>query len=220
LIKINKLLIELITIYIMETTKLQIYNLNEATQGQLQDVKEFARNYMRMNQPNLEYHNFTHVLDMTDVAMRYSDMEGIDNPEKSLIQTACYLHDAIFEVGAKDNEYLTAEMSRGVLDSKGYNADQTNFIYDLILATKVPTSPQNIYQEIITDADVDNLGRGDFWYLGEKLRQECGIDSINDWYKGSLAFLESHTYRTQSARSLRQKGLEENIAELKNRIVA
>ena len=40
------------------------------------------------------------------------------------------------------------------------------------MATKMPQRPKNLLQQIICDADLDYLGRNDFFILSEKLHKE------------------------------------------------
>ena len=186
----------------------------------LEQTKEFARNEMSFGaMAKLPYHNFEHVLDMTDVARRYAEMEEVSPEASFLIQTAGYLHDVIYVVGAQDNEERSSELGAGFLRASGYNESEIGTVEGLILATKVPTEPRNLYQQILVDADVDNLGRWDFFDRTEKLRQEFGVANQVDWYKGTVKFMDGHEYYTQSAKSLRDEGFKLNLLELERRIV-
>jgi predicted metal-dependent HD superfamily phosphohydrolase len=191
-----------------------------SNQELLEQTKEFAHSEMSFGtMATLPYHNFEHVLDMTDVARRYAEMEGVSPEGSFLIQTAGYLHDVIYFVGASDNEERSAELGAGFLRSAGYNESEVGTVEGLILATKVPTEPKDLYQQILVDADVDNLGRWDFFDRTEKLRQEFGVANQVDWYKGTVKFMDGHEYYTQSAKSLRDEGFKSNLSELERRIV-
>jgi hypothetical protein len=75
---------------------------------------------------------------------------------------------------------------------------------------------------IVVDADLDVLGRDDFWLRNEDLRAELSLNghqmSDEEWYRNQLQFLESHEYYTDRARKLRQKGKQTHIEELKRRL--
>ena len=90
------------------------------------------------------------------------------------------------------------------------------------LIAGAPQDPQNFLEEILTDADLDILGYDDFMFRNSELRCELaffGKEYIDqEWYSNQLKFLESHTYFTASARSLRDAGNLKNIRELRNRL--
>lgn len=88
----------------------------------------------------------------------------------------------------------------------------------LVLATKLPTRPKSRMEEIICDADVDNLGREDFLERSEEVRKEAGAEYGEKWLKGLIGFLESHRYYTKSAQALRSEGVKTNIAKLRKLI--
>jgi glycosyltransferase involved in cell wall biosynthesis len=67
----------------------------------------------------------------------------------------------------------------------------------------------------ICDADLDLLGRSDFWELNRDLLNETLHFSMNPpseeaWLCGQLRFLETHHYFTHEARLLRDQGKAEN----------
>lgn len=177
----------------------------------LERVKECAAFLMKP----LGYHNFLHVKDIINAIQRLTKGENILPYETYLLETAAYLHDIIYEPGAKDNEEKSALVGRGILLALDYNPQEIQTVEQLILATKMPTNPKNKLEEIICDADVDNLGREDFFEKCNALREENKISDKLLWYAGTLKFLEKHKYYTETAKKLRQAGLEKNIMDLK-----
>jgi predicted metal-dependent HD superfamily phosphohydrolase len=177
----------------------------------LQRVNSLVKNKMG----SLPYHNYSHALDVVEASKKLAKLEQISSQDAFLIETAAYLHDVVHDTRAKDNEERSVEISREFLRGIGYTTHQIQIVSGLILATKLPTNPTGLLQQIICDADVDNLGREDFLEKTEALRKEFGIDDKKGWYANTLGFLKSHKYYTGSARDLRQKGLEKNISRLK-----
>ena len=78
------------------------------------------------------------------------------------------------------------------------------------MATKMPQRPKNLLQQIICDADLDYLGRNDFFILSEKLHKEFIEYKIacndEEWKKSRIAFFQSHTYFTKSQNERRNAG--------------
>jgi hypothetical protein len=57
-----------------------------------------------------------------------------------------------------------------------YPVDKISIVERLILATKPSyQNPIDIYEKIIKDADLDNLGRKDFFEKGHSLKKEIEI---------------------------------------------
>jgi len=182
--------------------------------NKLKQVYRFAKNYMQEN-TNGEYHNFRHAKCVTHAAIRLAEGEGVSPQEKFELETAALLHDIIVKPNGKYNEEWSAEISQGFLNFIGYNEEEISSVYKLILATKMPTNPKSRLEKIMSDADVDNLGRSDFLERGEEVRKELGLPSGKSWYQIQLNFLKNHNYYTETAKQLRNKGLEENIEKVK-----
>jgi uncharacterized protein len=168
--------------------------------------------------PKLPYHNFNHVIDVYSATQRYGAMENVPREDMFMLGTAAMLHDIIYVSGRKDNEEMSAEFAARYLPKIGYDTRQVEKVSGLILATKMPTNPQNHLEEIICDSDVDNLGRDDFFLKGEMVRIEMGVTDDQEWYRIQLKFLESHKYYTKSAKETRNEGVKKNIRKLYNMI--
>jgi hypothetical protein len=89
----------------------------------------------------------------------------------------------------------------------------------MILATDLEREPKSHIEKILCDADLDHLGREDFFELDAKIRQgrrARGIDVSDDakWYKGTLEIIEKHRYYTESQKKWREKKKQENIKRL------
>jgi hypothetical protein len=93
----------------------------------------------------------------------------------------------------------------------------------MILATDLQCEPQTHLEKILCDADLDNLGREDFFKLDGKLREgrrARGMDVSDDarWYKETLEIVKKHQYYTESQKKLREKGKQKNIKALLNKL--
>ena len=77
-------------------------------------------------------------------------------------------------------------------------------------------------EEIICDADLDYLGRDDFFKIGNYLYDELSmyglINNENEWNKLQERFLEGHHYFTTSAITLRKGKKDEYLAQIKEKI--
>jgi uncharacterized protein len=173
--------------------------------------------------PKLFYHGITHTRDDVVPAVELlATMEGLHGNSLSLLLTAAWFHDLGFIEQRNHHELISARIAVQVLPGFGYTDEQVERVRWAILATALPQSPQNVLEKILTDADLDVLGREDFMVLNDHLRNELASfeEEFTDleWYSRQLRFLEAHTYFTASARSLRDAGQSKNILLLKTRL--
>jgi len=168
---------------------------------------------------NLYYHNLGHTKDVLEAVERLSLSENVEYDDFLLLKTAALYHDTGFLIRYNKNEEAGVGIARGSLKKYGYNKKQIENIAGIIMATEMPQNPETKLEQIICDADLDNLGREDFYIKGELLRLELakqGVEiSPRNWYNSSLNLLENHHYFTKSAKELRQKRKEEHIKEIK-----
>ena len=173
--------------------------------------------------PNLLYHGIRHTRDDVVPAVEtLATMEGIHGEALCLLLTAAWFHDVGFVEQPRYHELISARIAMQVLPGFGYTDEQVEIVRWAIMATALPQSPQNLLEQILTDADLDVLGREDFMFLSGNLRRELAFNgeeySDKDWYARQLEFIESHTYFTTSARALRDAGQQKNIDDLKKRL--
>ncbi len=171
------------------------------TQEQTRQIKgliNFASEWM----PKLPYHNFGHALSVAHASQVLGTLEGLHYESLFFLETAAYLHDIIYEVGAKDNEERSAKFACDYLPLIGYPKFQAEIIAKLILATKMPWNPRNKLENVLVDADMFNLGTEDFMAATDLVRQEFGVADYGKWYEGTLKLMEGHQYYTPTARML------------------
>jgi uncharacterized protein len=149
-------------------------------------------------------------------------MEGVQGDALSLLLTAAWFHDLGFVEQPRYHELISARIAVQVLPGFGYTNKQVEIVRWAILATAIPQYPQSLLERILTDADLDVLGRDDFMLTNDNLRRELALFgqefSDLDWYSRQLQFLEAHTYFTDSARALRDTGQLKNIRMLEKKL--
>lgn len=164
--------------------------------------------------PKLPYHNFGHAIDVYSAANTLALLGKVSYEDRFLLETAALLHDIIVVPGLRDNEERSAEFARQYLPKIGYSSDKAEKVGKLVLATKIPQNPNGLLEQVLCDADLDNLGRPDFFELGEKVRLEFGLPDNEKWYQQQIRFLKNHQYHTEIARKLRDSGKAANIQRL------
>lgn len=171
---------------------------------------------------HLSYHSVAHVLDVIEATIRIAAGEGISGEALVLLKTAALFHDTGFLFGAKEHEQKSCEIAETYLPGFGYDQVQIGKIKGMIMATKIPQMPNNHLEQILADADLDYLGRDDFFTIGNKLYDELAMFGIitneRDWNLLQERFLESHNYHTATAINSRNAKKQENLDIIKSKL--
>ena len=171
--------------------------------------------------PTLYYHGVHHTRDdVLPAVERLAEVAVVNGEDLLLLKTAALYHDIGYVENYLDHEAIGARIASEELPELGYSTEQVQIIADLIMATRMPQSPHTPLEQLICDADLDSLGRDDFFVISHSLRlelKEMGIvTSVREWYTRQLKFLESHTYLSEAAQELRTEGKQQNINELRD----
>ncbi len=188
-----------------------------------QQVKAFILEKLRKElPPHLTYHCFEHTLDVYAAAENLSDLEKISPQQQELVLIAALFHDSGFIIGPSCHEQESCDIAEQYLPLYGYDTGELEMIKGMIMATRLPQAPKNRFEEIIADADLDYLGRDDFFPISETLYHEfllAGvIDNYDDWNKLQVSFFENHHYFTPSAKATRDRKKAENLELIKVKI--
>ncbi|MCF8450195.1 MAG: HD domain-containing protein [Taibaiella sp.] len=190
---------------------------------QFEKVKKFILDKLKKDLPkNLTYHSLGHIKDVYKAAENLAKHEKIEGEDLILLLTAVLFHDSGFLIQQKEHERVGCELASLYLPDFEYNDAQIDRINGMIMATRIPQTPHNKLEKIICDADLDYLGRDDFFKIGNYLFDELcmyGIISTeNDWNRLQVRFLEGHRYFTKSAKELRKAKKDEHLALIKSKI--
>ena len=182
-------------------------------------AKIFILNELEGLSPALTYHGKHHTLDVLAVSERLCLSENCSKNEKTLVLTAALLHDIGFLRHYKDHETHSCQIAEELLPKFGYTEGAIKKVCGLIRATKIPQSPQNHLEEILCDADLDYLGRNDFYQIGQTLFQEMKtlkmIETEADWNAMQIRFLENHRYFTATNQRERTAMQDKHLEELR-----
>ncbi len=185
----------------------------------LTNLTEFIVEKLRRELPEyVVYHSVEHTLDVHKAALRLAALEGLDEAETRLVSAAALLHDSGITVSFKDHEDISVEIAEKYLPSFGFRPEEIEKIRQMIITTKLPQSATTLESMILCDADLDYLGRSDFFVIGQKLRLEWELAGnkidLCEWYIIQMDFLRNHKYFTESARKLRNQRKQENLTEI------
>lgn len=167
------------------------------------------------------YHTVEHTLDVIKCCEEISHAEGMNESEKLILQISALFHDTGFLLSRSNHEERSVEIFTQARSSYQLDPLHIREIENCIRATRVPQEPQSHLEQIICDADLDYLGRTDFWPISDSLYSEmtnCGeISDKVAWKNLQVRFMTAHRFHTKFSKNRRDKQLIVNLDEVKSR---
>jgi uncharacterized protein len=206
----------LLTICFLYLKKIILANFKE--------VEHFILQKLERELPkNLYYHSLPHTLDVLQAALQIGKSENINEEGISLLRVGALFHDSGFIYVYKGHEEKGCDLAKKNLPGFGFTHADIDAICGMIMATRIPQSPKNAWEKIICDADLDYLGRNDFYPISQNLYREFMDQGIvhneKEWNRLQVNFFESHHYHT--AFSSRERApIKQNHLEGIKKIVA
>lgn len=168
--------------------------------------------------PDLTYHCIAHTLDVLRQAEIIAREEGIKERDMLLLKIAALYHDSGFLESYRDHEVISCDIFMEDVNNTAFSNEEKGTICGLIMATRPFQLPGTLLEKIICDADLDYLGRDDFFIIADSLRNEfLNYDIVrndDEWEEAQLKFLKSHKYYTVTAKSLREPVKQQNVSKL------
>jgi len=168
---------------------------------------------------DLYYHGAHHTIDVCQATDKLASAEGIKGKDLILLQTAAIFHDIGFVEQYHRHEIIGCDIVERILPQFEYTGTEVKIIQHIIQATQIPQRPQNLLQEVMCDADLDYLGRDDFYEIADTLRQEWEaysiLDSTTEWCALQVEFLEQHCYFTHTSQCKRGSQKKKHLSALK-----
>jgi uncharacterized protein len=187
--------------------------------SKINSIKEKAISLLNDNLPKeLHYHSVEHTLDVYKESVRLAESEGISEADKQLLLIAALFHDIGFIESLENHEERGCKIAARELPFFNVSAEDLQKIQAAIMATKIPQTPTSHLGEILCDADLDYLGRSDFFVIGDRLFRELNetgkILDFKQWNKIQISFLKQHHYFTKTNIRLRDPQKLNHLAEL------
>ena len=193
-------------------------------QPDLEGAINFASRLLDEKLPaELYYHSAAHTqVEVLWAAERLAALQALDDQSFMLLKTAVYFHDVGYTEQREQHEEISRRIAAQVLPGFGYLPSQVQAIESMILATRLPQSPQTLAEMILADADLSTLGRDTFLVRSADLRAERQAYGEKfttlEWYLVQLDFLARHHYFTPAAKNLFNTQKQVNMDTLQNLI--
>lgn len=199
--------------------------------SQIEKVKDYAFERLDADTGDLpdhaHYHSKQHTKGVYERARYLAEQEGVSSEGMKVLETAALLHDVGHVESVDRHEEVGSRIAGQILPELGYSDDEVEEVQGIIMSTKVDLAgegqlhvnpPQDILQETICDADLDNLGREDFYERSEELRRELagrGIElSREEHYSNTRDLMQRHHYFTDTQKKERGPQKQEFMDEL------
>lgn len=182
----------------------------------------FARLIELYGEPHRHYHTFNHI---QHCLYQFDQAAGLMT-DPDAVEIALWFHDAIYQPGALDNEWRSAELFREWAEGRTTAAFQRR-VHDLVMAT-THREPQQGDAGYLVDIDLSGFGLP--WEKCERdgclIRAEFSATTDDEYYPSHLRFLRTLQNRPtfffteffqQRYESVAQANLSRIIAELQER---
>jgi predicted metal-dependent HD superfamily phosphohydrolase len=168
----------------------------------------------RWSESHRKHHTVTHLHEMLDAVAELDDA-GIEF-EREAVELAAWFHDAVYEIGADDNEERSAELARELLASSPIRDE----VARLVLVTKThKVADDDVNGAVLSDADLWVLGSDARRYraYAEAVREEYA-KIPDDVFKPARAqvltsLLAGPIFHTDSGRARWEERARRNVAD-------
>jgi HD superfamily phosphodiesterase len=170
----------------------------------------------------LAFHNLKHTQSVVDRTKEIAGHYHVNEKEMLTLYAAAWFHDTgyLFTEPAKHEE-MSAEIMRKFMLEHTNDSELINNIEQCILATKQPTKPTNLLEQIICDADTYNLGTKEFKATNKRAMEEhrlrTGSLDKAEFNKQTIKMLEAHQFYTTYCKDLLSVTKELNMKKLKKK---
>ncbi len=186
----------------------------------LTTVETHARQYIPERVPErYVYHDLQHTLNVVNSSREIAGYYPLSEEERESLEIAAWFHDIGYDEGPEGHEARSAAQARSFLSEREFPEERIQRIEACILATKMPTQPQSLLEEILCDADLNHLGKKSYWERCSRVRQELVtvrniVMSDAEWVDFELKFLHQHHFYTAAAKALYSKRKQKHIQQL------
>jgi len=187
------------------------------------DFEAIKKNVLQRLENNLSpvytYHDASHTQYVLDKTMMLCKKENINDHDTTLLKIAALYHDIGFLTDRNEHEKHGCNYAKNELSEYGILPKDVESVCGMIMATKVPQSPQNNLEKILADADLEYLSTNKFNEISEKLYIE--LKHFNPemdrkkWIDIQMNFISNHHYHTSWCKRYREFRKRRNLMNLK-----
>jgi uncharacterized protein len=164
------------------------------------------------------YHNYAHTLYVAEKAIAIGREEGCRKEDLNLLYIAALWHDTGFINSYQHHEEESCVLAAQYLARYHYPPETIQLVREMIMATRIPQSPQNKLEEILADADLEYLGTANAPVMANNLLLELqSLDpslSEQQWNQIQVSFIREHHYFTRFCQQNRETAKQQYLSTL------
>lgn len=168
----------------------------------------------RYSEPHRHYHNVDHLADCLNIL----DLHRTEAGDPVAVELALWFHDAVYAVGAGDNEERSTDLAQQTLNSLGASPELIESVRTMIVATKHKVEPPTDDARLVCDIDLSILGASPERYddYAGAIFAESGL-SMETFRPLRATFLEKmlrkpHLFHTAAFRQALETAARNNMA--------
>jgi predicted metal-dependent HD superfamily phosphohydrolase len=141
-----------------------------ATGGQARRQEVFEKLCTRYSEPTRKYHSMQH---LRECITHFEDSSTLAR-QPAEVEMALWFHDAIYELGARDNEAASARWAEAELLQAGVAREAIDRVLAMIMATLHSATPSDADERLLVDIDLSILGANEarFQEYENQIREE------------------------------------------------
>lgn len=152
------------------------------------------------------FHNLKHTLHVVSICDKVASFYNLPPEERNALLTAAWFHDLGYHKGNAEHEQESRRMATAFLLAFGLPAEFCHTVEQIILATRLPSNPTSLLQEILCDADLHHLAAADYPVWSALLHREMQLlsgepISRETWTAKNISFFKTHHYFTGYAKT-------------------
>jgi uncharacterized protein len=184
-----------------------------------QELYKDVFNILRTRLPAyLTYHTPEHTAHVIEKAELISHEENVNGRDLYLIKVAALFHDIGFIRQAKNHEEIGCEICSLKLVRYNFSTEEIQRVCGMIMATKIPQQPTNLFEKIVADADLEYLGTDQFYPISQNLFNEFRhYDphlTAGRFNELQINFMRKHHYHTDYCIANREEMKQKHLMEL------
>lgn len=152
-----------------------------------------------------KFHNYTHTAEVANLCEKMGKYYQLSDEDFENLLLAAWFHDTGFIRCYSGHEAEGVKIAGNFLTAKGFEKQRIETIQTLILSTKAEVKATNLLEEILHDADVQHIGKKNFFEKGQLLREEWELIlhknfDEEEWQWMQQKFITANEFATQYAK--------------------
>ncbi|NQU53998.1 MAG: HD domain-containing protein [Bacteroidetes bacterium] len=190
----------------------------------VEEVKILVSNILDTQLPkNCDFHSKHHTFDVLKNVELIGKYSKFKEDDLNILRLCALFHDVGYVKVYSGHVQESAIFATNYLQAKQIKDSTIRIIVSAILATKVPQQPNDIFSEILCDADLMHLTYDNYFEQIDLMRQEWKLSGIasfteKEFHINSIQFFNSHKYHSGYGKLVLQQKKQTNLERVIRKI--